>query len=86
MRLASSNDVAASRRTNGFRGRRRQVHIWLSELEYEWLRAEAKEVGESLSGLIRNLINAHLAQPLRPSRDERAPANLHRDSRLRRKL
>jgi hypothetical protein len=74
-------------RENGFRERRRQVHIWLSELEYASLRTEAHGVGISLSALIRSLINVHLA----PSSAERRSVQphhtrLHRESAADRKV
>jgi hypothetical protein len=50
------------------RARRRQVHIWLSEREYDWVRRVAQDRDQSLSELIRsvlvNLRSSSRATPL----------------------
>jgi hypothetical protein len=38
------------------RTRRRQIHIWLSEREYEWLRHVAELNDQSASELIRSVL------------------------------
>jgi len=49
------------------RTRRRQIHIWLSEREYDWVRRVAEDRDQSLSELIRsvlvNLRSSSLATP-----------------------
>jgi hypothetical protein len=40
------------------RTRRRQVHIWLSDREYAWLRSVARDHDESLSGTIRRVLKS----------------------------
>ena len=41
---------------------RRQVHVWLSKRDYDWIKAEAEELEESLSGLLRRLVRASRLQ------------------------
>ncbi len=38
------------------RTRRRQVHLWLSEREYAWVRAHAAANDETLSATLRRLV------------------------------
>ena len=38
------------------RVRRRQVHFWLSEREYDWLRLLAATNDETISGMVRRVL------------------------------
>jgi hypothetical protein len=49
----------APRRHKAARIRRRQVHIWLSHHDYEWLKEESRERDESVSGVVKSLVRIH---------------------------
>jgi hypothetical protein len=49
--IAAQADGARLTRT-----RRRQIHIWLSEREYDWVRRVAQDRDQSLSELIRSVL------------------------------
>jgi len=61
---------AGVKRDISVRKRRRQVHLWFSEREYEWLRSEATEHDETVSAVVRRLISLHREQLKRASTDE----------------
>ena len=49
------------------RTRRRQIHIWLSEREYEWLQHVAEFNDQSASELIRSmLVRLRHSSPMTP--------------------
>ena len=49
------------------RTRRRQVHIWLSQREYDWVRRVAADRDQSLSELIRSVLVNLRSSSLAPS-------------------
>ena len=44
------------RRQKATRIKRQQIHIWLSQQDYEWLKEESRERDESVSGVVRHLV------------------------------
>ena len=41
--------------------RHRQVHLWITEYDYDELSAQARRRGETISSIIRRLIKRHHA-------------------------
>ena len=46
---------------------RHQIHIWLSEHQYAWLRREADESDQTVSAVVRRLVNLHRTHLTRAS-------------------
>lgn len=49
--------------------RSRQVHMWLTEGEYSWLKSEASESDDTISAVIRRIIRAHRSNVVASSHD-----------------
>lgn len=65
------------------RTRRRQVHIWLSDREYNCLRALAENEDETLSATLRRLLKLTTTRPTNESENGATPWTLPVGVRIR---